>query len=52
MLGQVAGGVGAFREVDVATRIKAAVIPLSYGFGAPLLPAAEQEVSTCPACSS
>jgi hypothetical protein len=48
MLGEIARGVGEFREVDVATRIRAAQLVLQYGFGAPLLPAAEEEVSNVP----
>jgi hypothetical protein len=48
MLGEVARGVGEFREVDVGTRLRAAQLLLQYGFGPALLPAAEEEVSDVP----
>jgi hypothetical protein len=34
-LGEVAAGVGRYRKADLTTRIKAAQIVLSYGYGSP-----------------
>jgi len=38
MLGEVARGVGEFRETDVNTRIRAAGLLFSYAFGPPMVP--------------
>jgi hypothetical protein len=34
-LGEVAAGIGKYRKVEIATRIKAAQLVLSYGYGRP-----------------
>jgi hypothetical protein len=43
MLGAMASASGQFREIDYGTRLRAMTLLLSYGFGAPLLPAVEEE---------
>jgi hypothetical protein len=48
MLGEIARGVGEFREVDVGTRLKAAQLLLAYGFGPAVLPASVEEEVTQP----
>jgi hypothetical protein len=41
LLGDVARGVGEFRETDVNTRIRAAALLLSYAFGPPTMTSVE-----------
>ena len=42
MLGEMADGVGRFRDIDAATRLKAVTLLLSYGFGPAVVPASAE----------